>query len=147
MTYVHRWLTDEESQSIRKRYNTDLISPIYPADIVVDGGDAQLIGLMAGRDGVPYVALAIIDGREIVVEYDHAIQNSERRTDANTWKVMHIYASPNQSAEIRSEIHDFMRKYKKQILRQIASLIVGLETEAYSATKKVECLVEESLIR
>ena len=147
MTYVHRWLTDEESQSIRKRYNTDLTSPIYPADIVVDGGDAQLIGLMAGRDGVPYVALAIIDGREIVVEYDHAIQNSERRTDANTWKVVCIYASPNQSVEIRSEIHDFMRKHKKQILSQIASLIVGLETEAYSATKKVECLVEESLIR
>ena len=147
MAYVHRWLTDEESQSIRKRYNTDLISPIYPADMVSDDSKkSQLIGLMAGRDGVPYIALAILDGREIVVEYDHAIQNSEHRTDANTWKVMRIYASPNQSAEIRSEIHDFMRKHKKQIPRQIASLIVGLETEAYSATKKVECLVEEGLI-
>lgn len=147
MTYTHKWLTDEESESIRKKYDTDLISPIRPADVATDG-KARIIGLMVGRgDGVPYVSLAIIDGREIAVEYDLVAHGSEHKPDVTTWRVTDVYASPNQSSETSAEIHDFMRKNKKQILDQVAALVVALETKAHSTAKKAECLIAESLIR
>mgnify|MGYP000172415818 FL=1 len=148
MTYRYKELTEEESQVFKIKYGTEDISPISPADMVSDDSKKyQLIGLMAGRDGVPYIALAILDGREIVVEYDRVQYGRDFDPNKRTWKVVSIYASPNQPSAVQNNIHDFMKKHKKQVLQQISSLVVSLESQAFPTPRETECLVDESLIR
>ena len=140
MTYRYKELTEEESQAFKIKYGTEDISPISPADMVSDDSKKyQLIGLMAGRDGVPYIALAILDDR---VQYGRDFDPNKR-----TWKVVSIYASPNQPSAVQNNIHDFMKKHKKQVLQQISSLVVSLESQAFPTPRETECLVDESLIR
>ncbi|MDO5344110.1 MAG: hypothetical protein Q4F02_04395 [Candidatus Saccharibacteria bacterium] len=148
MAYRYKELTEEESQALKTKYATDDISPISPADMVSDDSKKyQLIGLMAGRDGVPYIALAILDGREIVIEYDHVQYGRDFDPNKRTWKVVSIYASPNRPFTVRNDIHDFMKKHKKQVLQQISSLVVSLESQAFPTSMETECLIDESLIR
>lgn len=148
MAYRYKELTEEESQALKIKYGTDDISPISPADMVSDDNKkSQLIGLMAGKDGAPYIALAILDGREIVIEYDRVQYGRDFDSNKQTWKVSSIYASPNQSYAVQNNIHDFMKKHKKQVLQQISSLVVSLESQAFPTSMETECLIDESLIR
>lgn len=80
---------------------------IVGGDFVEDGSE---------KGDAPYIALAILNGREIVIEYDCVQYGRNFNLNKQTRKVSSIYASPNQSSAVQNNIHAFMKKHKKQVL-------------------------------